>query len=217
MGRGRFLEAAARQLMDACPPEARFLLWSFSNIEGSAYGLLPMGKNKNNASQLCPHCFQVLLPGNYRVRLNPKMKVTPQIQKLLHLEGKNYKLNLKQTKLLKKYKDSKNVLLITCSVCKKTTRHYGESREYSRIKVAPLKTPTLSNKTMPSCHSNSGSKRRELPSTFRISTSGQSTPCSSSRTSKNAKSHFTQLKKRLSLEENKKSDKGGLKSFLSSL
>ncbi|XP_066487521.1 UPF0711 protein C18orf21 homolog [Tiliqua scincoides] len=204
--RRRFSEAAARRLLDACPPEARFLLWSFNNTEG---------KNKNNASKVCPHCFQVFLPGNFRVRLNPKMKVTPQIQRLLNLEGKNYKLNLKQTKLLKKYKHSKNVLLITCNVCRKTTRHYGKSREYSHIKGSTLKSSTFSNKTMPS--SLSGTKRRESSSNFRIATSGQSTPCSSSRTSKNAKLHFAQLKRLLILEENKKSDKGDLKNFLSSL
>lgn len=39
------------------------------------------------------------------------MKVTPQIEKILKREAKSYKLNMRQTKLLKKYRDSKSVLV----------------------------------------------------------------------------------------------------------
>lgn len=69
------------------------------------------GKNTNNAGQVCPFCFQFLLPDNHRVRLKPKMRITPQIRKLLQREAKKYKLNFKQGKLLKRYKESKNVLV----------------------------------------------------------------------------------------------------------
>ncbi|XP_053121172.1 UPF0711 protein C18orf21 homolog [Hemicordylus capensis] len=207
MGRRRqFLEGAARQLAGACPPQARFLLWTLSNIEG---------KNLRSEEQVCPYCFQFLLPGSYRVRLRSKMKVTPQIQKLLNLEKKYYKLNLKQTKLLKQYKESKNILIITCNVCRKITRRYGENRVYSNVKTSTVKTPTSSNKNVPFSSSHSGSKRgKQL---FRTSTYEQSTPHSSSGTPRNTKSHFTQLKRLLTLEENKKSNKGDLRNFLSSL
>ncbi|KAH0627085.1 hypothetical protein JD844_002479 [Phrynosoma platyrhinos] len=196
MGRRQFLEAAAQRLAHTCPAEARFLLWTLSNIEG---------KKQDNIDRVCSFCHQFLLPGNHRVRLMPKMKLTPRIKKLLHQERKNYRLNLKQAKLLKMYKESKNVLLITCKVCGKTARHKGSSRR------------TLLNKTTPSNHSNSGLKRGTPFSSPRISTSGQSTPRSSSRTPKNAKDHFIQLKRLLSLEEDKQSDKKSLKNFLLSL
>ena len=45
------------------------------------------------------------------MRLKPKMKVTPQIEKIIKREAKNYRLNMKQIKLLKKYRDSKSVLV----------------------------------------------------------------------------------------------------------
>ncbi|OXB64550.1 hypothetical protein ASZ78_007010 [Callipepla squamata] len=60
--------------------------------------------------RICPYCFQFLVPDSCRVRLKPKMKVTPRIEKILKREAKNYKLNMKQIKLLKKYRDSKSVL-----------------------------------------------------------------------------------------------------------
>ncbi|XP_015280523.1 PREDICTED: UPF0711 protein C18orf21 homolog [Gekko japonicus] len=179
--------------------------WTRSNVEG---------KNANNAGQVCPFCFQCLLPGNHRVRLKPKMRITPQIQKLLHREAKKYKFNFKQGKLLKRYKESKNILLITCNTCKKTTRHYGKSRSWS-MKTSAFETPTCLKKTTPFSYSHSGSQRKKLSSGSRTSTPGQSTPPFFSRSPRNAK--FTQLKKLLSLEENKKNDKGDLKSFLSSL
>lgn len=66
-------------------------------------------KLPDNVNQVCRYCFQIFLPGNYRVRLKPKPKLTPHVEKLLKKERKNYKLNLKQTKLLKRYKTSTNV------------------------------------------------------------------------------------------------------------
>lgn len=39
------------------------------------------------------------------------MKITPRVQKLLNVEAKNHRLNLKQTKILRRYKESKNVLV----------------------------------------------------------------------------------------------------------
>ncbi|KAJ7313977.1 hypothetical protein JRQ81_005826 [Phrynocephalus forsythii] len=205
-GKRQFLEAAAHQLVDTCPAEARFLGWIRSSTED---------KTTDSVSQVCSYCFQIFLPGNYRVRLKPKMKLTPQVEKLLKKERKNYKLNLKQTKLLKRYKASTNVLLITCSVCGKTARHNGKSREHFGMKT-PNMTPS-SNRTTPASRSHSGLKTVMSSFSPRTSTSRLSTPRSSPRTPRNAKSHFTQLKKLLRLEEDRKNDKGDLKNFLLSL
>ncbi|XP_060103823.1 UPF0711 protein C18orf21 homolog [Heteronotia binoei] len=208
MGTRRFLEAAAGRMAAACPAQARFLRWTLSNIEG---------KKTNNAGQVCPFCFQFLLPGNHRVRLKPKMRITPQIQKLLHREANKYKLNFKQGKLLKRYKESKNVLLITCNICKKTTRCNGKNRRSWTVTTSAFETPSLFKKTTPSSCSNSGSQRKKLSPGSRTSTPGQSTPHFSSSSPRNAKANFTRLKKLLRLEENKKNDKGNFKNFLTSL
>ena len=61
--------------------------------------------------ETCPHCFQLLVLNNSRVRLKPKAKLTPKIQKLLNREARNYTLSFKEAKLLKKYKDSTSVLV----------------------------------------------------------------------------------------------------------
>ncbi|XP_077159736.1 UPF0711 protein C18orf21 homolog isoform X3 [Paroedura picta] len=163
MGRRRFLEEAARRMAGACPAQARMLLWTLSNTEG---------KNVNNEGQVCPFCFQLLLPDNHR--------------------------------------------LITCKMCKKTSRHYGKSRSWS-MKTSAFETPTLLKKTTPFSDSHLGSQKKKLSLGSRTSTPGQSTSYFSSMSPRNAKSNFTRLKKLLSLEENKKNDKGDLKNFLSSL
>ncbi|XP_067426058.1 UPF0711 protein C18orf21 homolog isoform X2 [Emydura macquarii macquarii] len=178
--------------------------------------------NKTDRERMCPYCFQFLVPDNHRVRLKPKMKVTPRIQKLLNREAKNHKLNLKQTKLLKKYKDSRSVLLVTCKTCNKTTRHNGKSRDFlasatSRSGTPKSKsdpnTPISANKMTPFNHSRSGSKG----SLSSASRSGQSAPSSFPKTPKNTKFHFSHLKRLLNLEEKQESQKRDLKNFLSSL
>ncbi|KAM7175718.1 UPF0711 protein C18orf21 homolog isoform 1-T1 [Macrochelys suwanniensis] len=183
--------------------------------------------NKTDRERICPYCFQFLVPDNHRVRLKPKMKLTPRIQKLLNREAKNHKLNLKQTKLLKKYKDSGSVLLVTCNTCNKTTRHHGKSRDFlatatsrsgtPKSKPNP-KTPMSANKMTPLNHSKSGSKSKSPASTSRTCMSEQSPSSSFPKTPKNTKFHFTQLKRLLNLEEKQKSQKKmDLKNFLSSL
>nr|XP_006128179.1 UPF0711 protein C18orf21 homolog isoform X1 [Pelodiscus sinensis] len=154
------------------------------------------------------------------------MKVTPRLQKLLNREAKNHKLNLKQTKLLKKYKDSRSVLLVTCNTCNKTTRHYGKSRDFLATATSRSgtpkstpdpKTPMSANKMTPLNHSKSGSKGKSPASASRTCMLGQSPSSSFLKTPKTTKSHFSQLKWLLNLEEKQKSQKRDLRNFLSSL
>lgn len=83
------------------------------NIVISSFCLYLSVGNEHGLERICPYCFQFLAPDTYRVRLKPKMKVTPQIEKILKREAKNHKLNMKQTKLLRKYKESRSVLVRT--------------------------------------------------------------------------------------------------------
>ncbi|XP_076991733.1 UPF0711 protein C18orf21 homolog isoform X3 [Tamandua tetradactyla] len=100
MRQKHYLEAAARKLQPSCPGQARYLLWAY----GSSHD------DKSTFEETCPYCFQLLVLDNSRVRLKPKPKLTPQTQKLLHQEAKNYTLSFKEAKIVKKYKDSKSVL-----------------------------------------------------------------------------------------------------------
>ncbi|XP_015709803.1 UPF0711 protein C18orf21 homolog [Coturnix japonica] len=216
----RFLEAAARLLVGTCPGQARFLLWTLSSCRDG----------ESAKGRICPYCFQFLVPDSYRVRLKPKMKVTPQIEKILKREAKNYKLNMKQIKLLKKYRDSRSVLLVTCNSCNKTTRFYGKSRDFLATKTHNLSTPTAesslktpdvktqsANKATPASCSRLGSKGSTPSSLPRTSLSGRATTGSVSRTPRSSKFHFTKLKRMLNLEEKEKSQKVDLKSFLTLL
>uniref|UniRef100_A0A8B9QUY4 Chromosome 18 open reading frame 21 n=1 Tax=Anas platyrhynchos TaxID=8839 RepID=A0A8B9QUY4_ANAPL len=216
---GRFLEAAAREMAAACPGQARFLLWTLGRRRDDEFG----------KERICPHCFQFLLPDSRRVRLRPKMKVTPQIEKILKREAKSYKLNMRQTKLLKKYRDSKSVLLITCTSCNKTTRHFGKSRYFlatntqnsgtptvkSSLRTPDVKTQSAKKMTPVSC-SRLGSKGNTPSSLSRTHASGQVTS-SGSKTPRNSKFHFSKLKRMLNLEEKEKSQKADLKTFLTLL
>ncbi|XP_032715490.1 UPF0711 protein C18orf21 homolog isoform X2 [Lontra canadensis] len=100
MRQKHYLEAAAWQLHDSCPGQARYLLWAYSSSHDANITF----------EGTCPNCFQLLVLDNSRVRLKPKSKLTPKIQKLLNLEARNYTLSFKEAKIVKRYKDSKSVL-----------------------------------------------------------------------------------------------------------
>ncbi|NWI97599.1 CR021 protein, partial [Pitta sordida] len=180
--------------------------------------------------RICPYCFQFLVPGSYRVRLKPKLKVSPQIEKALKLEAKNHKLNMKQTKLLKKYRESRSILLVTCKSCNKTTRHYGKSRDFlthktqnsgtpsikTSLKTPDAKIPSAKKMTPVSC-SRLGSKGSTPSSLPRSCGSGHTTTNSASKTPRNSKFHFSKLKRMLDLEEQERSQKADFKNFLTLL
>ncbi|XP_031221002.1 UPF0711 protein C18orf21 homolog isoform X2 [Mastomys coucha] len=95
-----YIEAAARGLVGSCPGQARYLLWAYSSTH----------EDNSTFQETCPHCFQLLVLDNSRVRLKPKARLTPKIQKLLNREARNDILSFKEAKLLRKYKDSASVL-----------------------------------------------------------------------------------------------------------
>lgn len=216
MRQKHYLEAAARGLVESCPGQARYLLWAYNSTH----------EENSTFEETCPHCFQLLVLDNSRVRLRPKAKLTPKIQKLLNREARNYTLSFKEAKLLRKYKDSTSVLLVTCRTCNKTVKHHGKSRSFlSALKSntattankANLKTPKRNTpgSTHPS-HKMSDSKGKSPSLTSRTPAPGQSTPICSSRSGSKRKKHFSQLKALLSqsASENPKLD---FRHFLSSL
>ncbi|NWX21390.1 CR021 protein, partial [Aegotheles bennettii] len=186
--------------------------------------------NECGLERICPYCFQFLVPDSCHVRLKPKMKVTPQIEKVLKREAKNRKLNMKQTKLLKKYRESRSVLLVACNSCNKTTRYYGKSRDFLATKTHNSGTPSIKSslrtpdvKIQSATEVTPGSCRRlgskgSSPSSFpRTHASGQATTSSASKTPRNSKFHFSKLKRMLDLEEKEKSQKADLEAFFTLL
>uniref|UniRef100_A0A8C6YXG1 Uncharacterized protein n=1 Tax=Nothoprocta perdicaria TaxID=30464 RepID=A0A8C6YXG1_NOTPE len=81
------------------------------SVQISFLGAEEKGYDELRKEGICPYCFQWLVPDNHRVRLRPKMKVTPRIERVLRREARNHKLNMKQAKLLRKYRDSRSVLV----------------------------------------------------------------------------------------------------------
>ncbi|NXJ79245.1 CR021 protein, partial [Trogon melanurus] len=186
--------------------------------------------NEHGLERICPYCFQFLVPDSCRMRLKPKMKLTPQIEKVLKREAKNHKLNMKQTKLLKKYRESRSVLLVTCNSCNKTTRHYGKSRDFLATRTQNSGTPSINsslrtpdvkiqsaNRATPVNCSRLGSKGNSPSSLSRTHVSGQATTSSASKTPRNSKFHFSKLKRMLNLEEKERSQKTDLTTFLTLL
>ncbi|XP_006889249.1 PREDICTED: UPF0711 protein C18orf21 homolog [Elephantulus edwardii] len=225
MGQRRYLEAAARKLQASCPSQARYLLWTYSLSDDT----------KNTSEETCPHCFQLLMLDNSRVRLKPKLKMTPQIQRLLNREAKGYTLTFKEAKLVKKYRDSSSVLLVTCKTCNRTVKHCGKSRRFlsstsnpstpqSSLKTPQRKTPSSAN----SNHERFSSTGKSPSLIFRTPMSGQSTPASrqstptfssssSSKSMSKRKKQVSQLKLLLSQQESQKSPRMDFRNFLSSL
>lgn len=213
-----YIEAAARGLVGSCPGQARYLLWAYSSTH----------EDNSTFQETCPHCFQLLVLDNSRVRLKPKAKLTPKIQKLLNREARNYTLSFKEAKLLRKYKDSTSVLLITCRTCNGTVRHHGKSRSFlsslksSRAATAANKaSPKTPKRTAPGStnisQSMHGSKGKSPSLTIRTPISGQSTPICSSRNGSKRKKHFSQLKALLSQSASDKNPTLDFRHFLSSL
>ncbi|KAL1773867.1 hypothetical protein HispidOSU_025965 [Sigmodon hispidus] len=217
MRQKHYIEAAARGLVQSCPGQARYLLWSYSSTH----------EENSTFQETCPHCFQLLVLDNSRVRLKPKAKLTPKIQKILNREARNEPLSFKEAKVLRKYKDSSSVLLVTCRTCNRTVKQYGKSRSFlSALKSnaatatnkASLKTPKRKTpgSTDPS-HRMSASKVNNPSLTIRTPVSGQSTPICSSRNGSKRKKQFSQLKALLTQSASEKNPKLDFRHFLSSL
>ncbi|CAN2389174.1 Domain of unknown function (DUF4674) [Pristimantis euphronides] len=157
------------------------------------------------------------------------MKITPQIENLLKKEAKCHKLNLKQTKLLMKYKLSRSYLVVTCNTCKMVSKHPGESRlviasspgtpKTKRNFGTPyLRTPGIDRKINLSYSEEKLSCKTRSPIlTPRLCSSASSSPATIAKSSKKGKFHFSRLKMLLSQEEKVQNKKQDLQNFLTSV
>ncbi|XP_029445707.1 UPF0711 protein C18orf21 homolog isoform X2 [Rhinatrema bivittatum] len=187
---------------------------------------------KTTLEKICPFCFQCLIPGNYTVRLKPKMKASSQIQKLLKLEGKCHRLDLKQIKLLRRYKVSRSLLMVTCNMCKKITKYPGTSRSLLAaassgsstpkfkhgMKIPDVKTPTSGRKSNFAFVDDKPCPKSRSPAiTPRTCNSSSSSPSTSTKSARKSKFHFSRLKMLLNQDKKPTSKKGNLQNFLSML
>ncbi|KAM9095668.1 UPF0711 protein C18orf21 homolog [Sarcophilus harrisii] len=222
MKKKNFLKVAAEKLMETCPGQARYLLWLYHSSQDE----------KTVSEGQCPYCYQFLVLDRYRVRLKPKPKLTPKVKKLLTRESKNCRLTFKETKILKKYWDSKSILLVTCKACNKTVKYDGKSRSFlaemknnlstpkiqSVLKTPDIKSSGSTKKKKKSFSSNKPGSQNNSPALiFRTPTSGQSTPDSASKSLSKMKRHLSQLKMMLNSEESQKTPSKDFRNFLSSL
>lgn len=204
---------------DTCPGMSRHLM--------SLHALNTKKKSKEKG--ICQFCFQILFPDNHKVRLKPKMKITPQIENLLKKEAKCHRLNWKQTKLLRKYKLSRSYLVVTCNTCKLVSKYPGESRviianspgtpKTKRDLGSPdLRKPGFNRKVNLSYSEEKlSSKTRSPVLTPRLCASATSSPATTAKSSKKSKFQFSRLKMLLSQEEKEPTKKQDLQNFLTSL
>ncbi|XP_072268023.1 UPF0711 protein C18orf21 homolog [Pyxicephalus adspersus] len=214
-----FLRKAALTMKDVCPGLARHLM-----------SLHPFPKKVTHTQKgICPFCYQIFTPDNHKVRLRPKFKITPRIEMLLRKEAQNHRLNLKQTKLLRKYKFSRSVLVVTCNTCKLVSKYPGESRNglvnvpgtpktKRNFESPDLRTPGSNRKLNLSYSEEKLSSKSKSPVlTPRSCVSAHSSPATTAKSSKKGKFQFSRLKMLLSQEEKEPSKKGVLQNFLTSL
>ncbi|XP_072416905.1 UPF0711 protein C18orf21 homolog [Chiloscyllium punctatum] len=215
------LKKLAFQLKETCPAEARYLLWTCRVIAGT----------KVNPEGVCSHCFECLLPGNHRVRLKSKRRMTVQIKKLLRREAANWKLNLKQVRQLQKYRNSRSTLLVTCYTCKETSKFYGANRmclparpriprslskTKTDMKTLEARTPqSMQQETHYSPLTNKSSSKSKCPAT--TPRTSVSTSSASLKSVKGKKLHCSRLKMLLNCEQKQQNNKGTLRDFLTSV
>ncbi|KAM9632869.1 UPF0711 protein C18orf21 homolog [Trichechus inunguis] len=218
MRQKHYPETAAQKPQASCPGQACYLLWAYS-LSNDA---------KNSCEETCPYYFPLRVLDNSRVHLKPKPKLRSKIQKLFNREAKNYTLSFKEATIVKKYKDSNSVLLITCKTCNRTVKHHGKSRSFlSSLKSNPSTSMTkpiqntAAKKTPSSANLNrdmSSSKGKVPALIFRTPTSGWSTPTfSSSKNISKTKKHFSQLKMLLRQQESQKTPKMDFRNVLTSM
>ncbi|XP_007900807.1 UPF0711 protein C18orf21 homolog isoform X1 [Callorhinchus milii] len=219
----QFLLNSALQLQDTCPAEARYLLWKYYSAADS----------KVKTEGVCSQCYQYFRPGNHRVRIKAKVKMTQRIKRLLRYEVSNGKLRLKHVRQLKKYRSARSTLLVTCYTCNETSRCYGANRaaliaasgRLARSKLGAKAPEVQRHQQTPglamgySQHLNKpGSKGKNpttAPRTFTSTPSTSSAPLLKSVKAK--KLHCSRLKMLLNCEQKQPSKKGTLKDFLSSV
>lgn len=202
---------ASKLFTDTCPEQARFLMQK----QQMAAPALP-------DNILCQFCYQWRQPSEYHVRLRPKCRPSGRISNLLRKEVAHKRLSAKQARHLQRFRRSSSFLLATCYTCSKTSRQFGANRDFLKPLRISCATPSsaVRCKTPQSSTSNKATPKLGFQETTpnRTPLFKSTETSSSSKSASGKKSTFSRLKKLLMVEDNRKNtNKGDLKSFLTSL
>ncbi|XP_072169305.1 UPF0711 protein C18orf21-like [Diadema setosum] len=117
-----FRELAAHVYESSCPQLSRHLLSNMSRREAA--------KQTDVEEQSCIHCHSFLRPDSSRVKLRPRAGITKEIERLKRRweSPRGRLLSPAQRKKLRRWMNSKNVIVIRCSTCHKPNRFPGASR-----------------------------------------------------------------------------------------
>lgn len=63
------------------------------------------------AGPYCPHCFQWLQPDNHRIRLRPKPRPSPCMQRILRRQPCGKRLSLAQKNLLRRFRNASTAMV----------------------------------------------------------------------------------------------------------
>ncbi|GBM45403.1 hypothetical protein AVEN_74980-1 [Araneus ventricosus] len=115
-----FLWKTAQSLSTTCPAASRYYVSTLSRHVGNS--LVAQSKSY----RYCKYCGCLWSYLNHKIRIQPIPPPNCHIKKLLKWEKEQpWKLNNRQKKKLKKYRESTNKITYTCNVCKKTTPFVG--------------------------------------------------------------------------------------------
>eukprot|EP00057_Strongylocentrotus_purpuratus_P002036 XP_003723711.1 PREDICTED: UPF0711 protein C18orf21 homolog [Strongylocentrotus purpuratus] len=109
------LQASSLLYESACPNLGRSVISKVHEFTAA---------KKDATRQHCIHCHSPLHPGVCRVKLYPRPRITREIERLKkRLDNpRDGSLSSTQKKKVKRWMNSKNILVICCSFCKKTNR-----------------------------------------------------------------------------------------------
>lgn len=116
----------ADEMRNKCPGLSRYYMFKAQTITKQLSDPFSISCN----SRFCLWCGSLYSPENVKVRLLPKIPQTSNLKKLLKRYFTNpHSLGKFQSHLIARYLDSRNKLLITCQVCKKSRKIEGQQRK----------------------------------------------------------------------------------------
>ncbi|XP_066299854.1 UPF0711 protein C18orf21 homolog [Branchiostoma lanceolatum] len=140
----------------------------------------------------CQSCGNLLLPGNHTVRLRPKRKMTSAVRRVMSKVSEGQMASAAEVKLLKKYQERKNHMVVQCSVCQGKAVIPAATRKHvvmatSGSQESPAGTPVVSRRIakatrrLVSTPQSCSSPFLSTPDSMKVTGSSPGTPGSSLR------------------------------------
>ncbi|GFW17691.1 hypothetical protein TNCV_2652481 [Trichonephila clavipes] len=128
----QYLWTIAKRLSTACPAASRHYMFNLKMNLDKEPKLLD---GRIEPYRYCKYCGSVRTPGNHTVKIQPIPPPNCHIKKLLKCEEQNpWRLNLRQRRKLKQFRQSTNKIIYTCNICKKISKFKGLKKCFTRMK-----------------------------------------------------------------------------------